>query len=57
MKTEISEKRMAEIAYWIWNKRYPVDDGPEVTIIRFFKYCPEGHPYGLETAMGLWYKP
>lgn len=30
----ISEKRMSEIAYWIWFGRYPVDDGPEVGIIR-----------------------
>jgi hypothetical protein len=42
MRVEISEKRWFEIAYWIWLGRYPVDDGPEVDIILFFRERPEG---------------
>lgn len=43
---QISEKRWAEIAYWIWFGRYPTDDGPEIQIINFFQNFPEGTASG-----------
>jgi hypothetical protein len=46
----ISEKRWREIAYWIWFGRYPIDDGPEIQVINFFKNFPEGMPEGRRVS-------